>query len=117
MEKARKMRTKSIFFLLFQKNIILIRIFVVETIKGFLIMRVKIQKWGNSLALRIPKAFAVQSKICEDEYVNLTLDENKIYIEPVEAKKYSLKELVSKIDKSNLHGEIDFGKPVGNEQW
>ncbi|MBM3713520.1 MAG: AbrB/MazE/SpoVT family DNA-binding domain-containing protein [Actinobacteria bacterium] len=79
-------------------------------------MRVKIQKWGNSLALRIPKAFAFQSKIREDEYVNLTLEENKIVIEPVE-EKYSLKELVSGINKSNLHLEIDFGKKVGNEHW
>ena len=80
-------------------------------------MRIKIQKWGNSLALRIPKAFAVESNIREDIYVNLTLEENKILIEPVEEKSYSLKELVSEINKSNLHGEIDFGKPVGNEQW
>jgi len=80
-------------------------------------MRIKIQKWGNSLALRIPKAFAFQSKIREDEYVNLTLEENKIVIEPVEEKIYSLKELVSEINKSNIHSEIDFGKQVGTEHW
>ncbi|MBU2584522.1 MAG: AbrB/MazE/SpoVT family DNA-binding domain-containing protein [Bacteroidetes bacterium] len=80
-------------------------------------MRVKIQKWGNSLALRIPKAFASQSKIREDEYVNLTLEENKIVIEPVEEKKYSLKKLISEINKSNLHREFDSGKQVGNECW
>jgi antitoxin MazE len=80
-------------------------------------MRIKIQKWGNSLALRIPKAFAFQSKIREDEYVNLTLEKNKIIIEPEEEKKYSLKELLDGIKKSNLHNEIDFGNQVGNEQW
>jgi len=80
-------------------------------------MRIKIQKWGNSLALRIPKAFASQSKISEDEFVNLTLEKNKIIIEPVEEKKYSLKELVSGINRSNLHREIDFGEQVGNEHW
>ena len=41
------------------------------------------------MALRIPKAFAFQSKIREDEYVNLTLEENKIVIEPEKEKKYS----------------------------
>jgi len=82
-----------------------------------LTMRTKIQKWGNSLALRIPKAFAYQSKIREDEFVNLTLEENKIVIEPVEEKKYSLRELLSGINKTNLHSEIDFGKQVGNENW
>lgn len=80
-------------------------------------MRIKIQKWGNSLALRIPKAFAFQSKIREDEYVNLTLEENKIVIESVEEKKYSLKELLSGINKTNLHNEINFGKKVGAERW
>ena len=80
-------------------------------------MRIKIQKWGNSLALRIPKAFAFQSKIREDEYVNLTLEENKIVIEPVEEKKYSLQELLAGIKKSNLHREVDFGKQIGKEHW
>lgn len=80
-------------------------------------MRIKIQKWGNSLALRIPKAFAFQSRIRQDEYVNLTLDNDKIIVEPIEEKKYSLEELVSGIKKSNLHREIDFGKKVGAEKW
>ena len=79
-------------------------------------MRVKIQKWGNSLALRIPKAFASQIKIQENEFVNLTLEGNKIFIEPTE-KKPTLEDLVKKIDETNLHGEVDFGEPVGNEKW
>jgi antitoxin MazE len=80
-------------------------------------MLIKVQKWGNSLALRIPKAFASQSKIHEDEYVNLSLEKNKIVIEPLKKKKYTLDELVAGITKSNLHKEIDFGKNVGNEVW
>ena len=80
-------------------------------------MRIKIQKWGNSLALRIPKAFAFQSRIRQDEYVNLTLENNKIIVEPIEEKKYSLEELVSGIKNSNLPKAIDFGKKVGAEQW
>ena len=80
-------------------------------------MRIKIQKWGNSLALRIPKAFAFQSKIRQDEYVNLTLDKNKIIVEPVIEKEYTLEELISGIKKSNLHKEVDFGNKVGAEHW
>lgn len=79
-------------------------------------MRVKVQKWGNSLALRIPKAFALQTKIRENEFVNLTLEGDRIFIEPSE-EKFTLKDLVDRIDESNLHGEFDFGEPVGNEQW
>lgn len=80
-------------------------------------MKVKIQKWGNSLAMRIPKAFADQSMISEDKYVNLTLVDKKIVVEPVEEKQYVLKELIAGINKKNLHKEIDFGKPIGNEVW
>jgi antitoxin MazE len=80
-------------------------------------MRIKIKKWGNSLALRIPKAFVFKSKIREDEYVNMTLEENKIVIMPEEDRKYTLKELLSGVNKSNLHRELDFSKQNGNELW
>ena len=80
-------------------------------------MRLKIQKWGNSLALRIPKAFAAQSKISENKLVNISLDNNKIVIEPIEENQYSLKKMVAEINSSNLHNEIGFGKQVGNEHW
>ncbi len=69
-------------------------------------MRVKVQKWENSLALKIPKAFASQTKIQENEFVNLILEGNKILIDPTE-KKSSLENLVKKIDETNLHGEIN----------
>jgi len=80
-------------------------------------MRIKIQKWGNSLALRIPKAFAFQSRIRLEEYVNLSLENDRIIVEPVEGKKYNLEELISGIKKSNLHSVIDSGKRVGEEVW
>ena len=80
-------------------------------------MRIKIKKWGNSLALRIPKAFAFQSGIHEDEYVKLAIKDDKIIIEPDRERKYSLKELVSGIKKLNIHDEIKSGKRVGNEVW
>lgn len=80
-------------------------------------MQTRIQKWGNSLALRIPKAFAKESKINENELVDISLKENKIIIKPVKEKKYSLNKLVSQINESNLHKEIDFGKKSGNEYW
>jgi antitoxin MazE len=54
-------------------------------------MRIKIQKWGNSLALRILKAIASQSRIRKDEYVNLSLENDKIIVEPVEGKNITWK--------------------------
>ncbi|MCZ7602197.1 MAG: AbrB/MazE/SpoVT family DNA-binding domain-containing protein [Melioribacteraceae bacterium] len=80
-------------------------------------MKVKIQKWGNSLALRIPKAFAFQSKIYEEEFVELKLEKNRLVIEPIKEKKYSLKKMIDDIESLNLHDEIEFGKSTGNEVW
>ncbi len=79
-------------------------------------MRVKIQKWGNSLALRIPRAFAFQSEIRENKFVELKLEGKKIFIEPVEDKP-NLEEMIGKINKQNIHKETDFGNSLGAERW
>ena len=91
-------------------------IFNVETIDRNY-MKMKVKKWGNSLALRIPKTFADQTRIKEDGLVNLTLENNKVVITPLKEKKFNLKDLVGKIEKKNLHNEIDFGNSEGNEIW
>ena len=80
-------------------------------------MQTKIQKWGNSLAIRIPKSFALDINLKQDELVDLSVDESKIVITPIGGKKYSLKELLRGVSKNNLHGEIDTGSPIGKEIW
>lgn len=80
-------------------------------------MQTKIQKWGNSLAIRIPKSFALDINLKQDELVDLSVDESKIIITPIGGKKYSLEELLKGVSKNNLHGEIDTGSPIGKEIW
>jgi antitoxin MazE len=80
-------------------------------------MQTKIQKWGNSLAIRIPKSFALDINLKQDELVDLSVDESKIVITPIGGKKYSLEELLKGVSKNNLHGEIDTGSPTGKEIW
>jgi len=80
-------------------------------------MQTKIKKWGNSLALRIPKTFALSAKLKQDELVDLSIDKEKIVITPIGDKEYSLGELLKGISENNLHGEIDTGAPVGKEIW
>ncbi len=81
-------------------------------------MKSKIQKWGNSLAIRIPKSFAMQTEIEQDSIIDLSVNDGKIIVEPEKKKpKYSLEELLDGVTEENLHGEIDFGKPVGKEIW
>lgn len=79
-------------------------------------MRIKIQKWGNSLALRIPKAFAKETNISEKSIVNLSIEDRHLVISPIdELDEYELDSLLSQIDETNIHTEIDFGQPVGKE--
>jgi len=79
-------------------------------------MQVQVQKWGNSLALRIPKSFAKQTKISKGSLVDLSIKNDNLIIIPIlEEKEYSLGSFLSKIDESNIHSEIDFGGPVGKE--
>jgi len=80
-------------------------------------MRVRVQKWGNSLALRIPKPFAEDAEVEEGVVLDLAVSRGKLVASPVRRKKFSLKQLLSKVSKKNLHGEEDFGPPVGREVW
>jgi antitoxin MazE len=79
-------------------------------------MKTRIQKWGNSLALRIPKAFASEVGLEPDSEVDVTLVDGQIVIAPT-AHTYTLDELLDGITKDNLHGEVNTGAPMGNESW
>ena len=80
-------------------------------------MHVRVQKWGNSLAVRIPKPLAEDAEVTEGTVLNLAVSEGKVVATPVEQKKLSLAELLAKVNKKNLHGEFDFGRPAGREIW
>ena len=80
-------------------------------------MQTKIKKWGNSLALRIPKSFALNAKLRQDDLVDISIDKERIIITPIGEKEYSLDELLAGVSENNLHGEFDTGVPVGKEIW
>lgn len=80
-------------------------------------MLTKIQKWGNSLALRIPKAFALDAQLENDSFVEISLVEGQIIITPVAAPSWTLEELLAGINKNNLHNEVETGFAMGNEVW
>jgi antitoxin MazE len=79
------------------------------------IMTVAIKKWGNSLALRIPKDIAHTLHIENNSPLELSIKDGALVIEP--QKGTLLESLVSRIDADNIHSEIDTGKVVGNEEW
>lgn len=80
-------------------------------------MRVQIQKWGNSLALRIPKPFAQEVEVREGSVVRLSVSEGRLVAAPLRTRKPRLQDLLLKITKTNLHGEVANGPAVGREVW
>ena len=80
-------------------------------------MLTKVQKWGNSLALRIPKAFAVDARLENDSLVEISIIKGKIVITPVATPVWTLDELLAGITDDNLHAEVDAESAIGNEAW
>jgi len=78
-------------------------------------METKIQKWGNSLAVRLPKAFAKQAGIENGSDVRISIQDGNIILVPIKDHVTLLNDLLEQINSSNIHNEIDFGMPVGKE--
>ena len=80
-------------------------------------MKTKIQKWGNSLAVRIPKPFVKEANITYGTSVDLSVDDGKVIITPIHKEKYELDVLLKGINKKNIHKEMNADKAVGREIW
>jgi antitoxin MazE len=80
-------------------------------------MKTHIQKWGNSLALRIPKSFAEEVGFQKETSVDVSIADGKLVITPLTKPKQNLKQLLAKITKENLHHEGETGSALGNEIW
>ncbi len=70
-------------------------------------MRVQIQQWGNSLAMRIPKSLAAVSHIQPGSIVDLAVVNGKLIATPVSEPTYTLDQLLAGVTRRNLHPEID----------
>jgi antitoxin MazE len=82
-------------------------------------MRVAVQKWGNSLAVRIPRALAEEVGIERGSQVELAVEQGRLVAVPLRprASRYTLDELLAQVTDENVHDEVDFGPPVGKERW
>ncbi len=80
-------------------------------------MKTRVQKWGNSLALRIPKSFAAEVGLDSNSSVEMSLRDGKLIVFPSEKAKFNLKQLLAQVTEENLHREVDTGSPVGGEVW
>ena len=79
-------------------------------------MLTRIQKWGNSLALRIPAAFADEIGLVENSQINLSLKEGGLIVTAAAGEKWSLDELLSRVSEDNRHREWETGAPEGSER-
>ncbi len=75
-------------------------------------MRVPVQKWGNSLALRIPKPFAEDVGVSEGTVVDVSISKGRLIAAPAR-----LEDLLRRITKRNLHGGVGTGPAIGREAW
>lgn len=80
-------------------------------------METKVQAWGNSLGVRIPRGVAQDAGVHHGTVVDITLDGNRIVVRPARRRGYRLEELLRGVKASNLHCEVDMGAPVGRESW
>ncbi|WP_414527997.1 AbrB/MazE/SpoVT family DNA-binding domain-containing protein [Nodularia chucula] len=76
-----------------------------------------VAKWGNSLAIRIPRSVAEQAQVTEGTSINFTVEGSSIVITPQKRKKYTLDELLEGMTPENFHPEMETGNIVGNEDW
>ena len=80
-------------------------------------MKTRIQKWGNSLALRIPKSFAAETHLEQGTLVEMSRHNGKLLVTPLTPSAITLEELLKHVTPQNLHHEIDTGPAVGGEVW
>jgi len=73
------------------------------------------QKWGNSLALRIPKSFATEVGLETDSSVEVSMVDGKLVIAPVTKSRLTLKQLLAQVTDENLRHEVETGFALGNE--
>ena len=79
-------------------------------------MRTRVQKWGNSLAVRIPKPFAEGAGLQPSSEVDVSLEKGELRLSPVRLS-WNLKRLLKGVTKKNIHREVDAGPAVGREAW
>jgi antitoxin MazE len=81
------------------------------------LMRTRVQKWGNSLAVRIPRSFAAEAGFEKESPVDISLEDGKLVVSAVTQAVPTLGELLAAVTEDNIHREIDTGSASGDEAW
>jgi antitoxin MazE len=74
-----------------------------------------LKKWGNSVGIRLPSALLKETRLRENQRVEVLARKGEIVIKPSNARRYRLSDLISGITPKNRHVSVEFGRPVGSE--
>ena len=77
-------------------------------------MQTVVQKWGNSLGLRIPSLWAKDNNVKSGSKIEVIVEKGKITILP---QKKSLDDMLAMVTPENIHSEVSTGNAVGKEEW
>jgi len=80
-------------------------------------MQTRVQLWGNSLAMRIPKSFAIEVGLIDNTLVDIRLVDGQLIVKPIIQPEFTLEQLLAEVTEDNLHGEMGTGPAMGNEAW
>lgn len=80
-------------------------------------MRTSVRKWGNSLAIRIPKPLAEDTRLRQGVEVELTVERGRLVAVPLRQPRHTLHALLARVTPRNRHREIETGSPTGRELW
>lgn len=77
-------------------------------------MQTVVQKWGNSLGIRIPSLYVKEFNLKNGSPVEITAEDGRIMIVPP---RKELNEMLSRVTEENMHSPVETGSSVGNEEW
>jgi antitoxin MazE len=80
-------------------------------------MVTKVQQWGNSLGVRIPRALAEETRMSAGSAVEILVEGGSLIVRPVSSRKYKLADLLAGVKARNLHPEVSTGQGMGREVW
>jgi antitoxin MazE len=84
-------------------------------------MVVEFCRWGNSLAVRIPKAVADALNVSNGNRAEIIVENGAMVLRPIlkprRKPRYTLDQLLSGMTKDDVPQEVDWGSPRGNEAW
>jgi antitoxin MazE len=80
-------------------------------------LRGRVQKWGNSLALRIPKSIADEIGLGQNSSIRLMIKDQALVVTPEPGPEWRLEELLEKVTDDNIHREWETGAAQGDEIW